>query len=742
MSHQVFCAVIRGARAWVEKAEEEFKKARGEMGDDATIGFGEETAFCLPMAYVLMGLEARKVKDLEPILEHCRELLGPVPSEKLWLPYLGDGLDAGAATMLAQEVTTALMYGRGWKPEEGWQGFISDTIMRELGIQLVDGRMPGFAAILGPAPTAEIAQKVVQDLQMRSILSFLVANSDGKTMREQLYETEVIKPEMSMKDCWDVFVVPVGPTTLDAIHVLDWSIRSALTFGGRGLGESRECIDYTKKRIHAFGITFGPIPDDWYAVGAAAILLGYPIISDSETTPEVRPTGVTVREAIVVEKDPDKMVPTCIDTRAVKVKIEKVDIPVAFAAAFEGERVRKDDMQVQFGSKFSTAFEYLHMVDPASIDDGAIELTGPDIDSVEVGGAMDLGVEVFVGGRAMQRDFESILERQVHIYVNHATGLMHTGQRDLVWSRISKKAFNAGFRLKHIGTILHAKIHDEYGAIVDKVAVKIYTDLKAIEGRLTEAREAYRWRDDRLGGMTDESVDIFYSCTLCQSYAPEHVCIVTPERLGLCGAYNWLDCRANVEINPTGPNRPVKKGRTIDVEKGEWEGVNQFVYEHSGHKIRRFAAYSMVDAPMTSCGCFECIMCLLPIPNEKNPEATGVMVTNREYTGPTPMGMNFGELAKMAGGGAQTPGMMGIGRLYLTSRKFISAEAAQKRLVWMPKELKESIKERFLVREKELEEEGLWEKIADETVTTEMDGVAVHSTEVSHPAATMEPIVY
>ena len=742
MSHEVFSAVIRGAHAWVEEAEVEFNKARAEMGDDATVGFGEGTAFSLPMAYSLMGVEARTVKDLEPILEHCRELLAPVPSEELWLPYLGDGLDAGAATMLAQEAITAIMYGRGWKPEKGWQGFISDTIMRELGIQLVDGRMPGFAAIFGPAPTVDIARKVVQDLQMRNILTFLVADRDGKTMREQMYEAEVITPEMSMEECWDVFVVPVGPTTLDAIHVLNWSLRGALTFGGHGLGESRRCIDYTKKRIHAFGITFGPIPDDWYATGAGAILLGYPVISDSDTTPEVRPTGVTVREALVVERDPEKIVPTCIDTRAVKVKVEKIDIPVAYAAAFEGERIRKDDMYVQFGSKYSTCFEYLHMVDPASIDDGAVEHIGPDIDSAELGGAMPLGVEVFVGGRKMQRDFESIFERQIHIYLNHATGFMHTGQRDLVWSRVSKKAFDAGFRLKHIGTILHAKLHDDYGAIVDKVAVKVYTDEKVMEERLAEARGAYNWRDDRIAGMTDESVDIYYSCTICQSYAPDHVCIITPERLGLCGAYNWLDGKANYEINPSGPNQPVRKGRTLDPDKGEWEGVNQFVYEHSGHKTRRFTAYSMVDAPMTSCGCFECIMCLLPISNEKNPEATGVMIVNREYTGPTPMGMNFGELAKMAGGGAQTPGMMGVGRLYITSRKFISAEGAQKRIAWLAKDLKEGIKERFLRREKELGEEGLWDKIADQSVTTEMEGVALHCASVGHPAATMEPIAF
>ena len=127
---------------------------------------------------------------------------------------------------------------------------------------------------------------------------------------------------------------------------------------------------------------------------AGAILMGYPVISDSTTTPEIRPTGVTVREEIVVETDYDKLVPTCIDTRAVKVKIEKIDIPVGYAAAFEGERVRKDDMHVQFGFKYSDSVEYAKMVEPADIQDGDVELIGPDIDTVEPGGAMPMAIGV------------------------------------------------------------------------------------------------------------------------------------------------------------------------------------------------------------------------------------------------------------------------------------------------------------------------------------------------------------
>lgn len=734
MSKQVFTQVIRGAHEWVRKAEQELDKAIAQFGADKPVGWGLQTSYHLPMSYALMGLEVKTVGDMRAQVQHARELLKPVPTDELWLPYLGDGLDAGAATMLAQEVLAALRTTNGYTTPPGWQGFISDTIMRELGIQLVDGRMPGFAVLLGPAPTTDIAVHVVRELQKRAILVFLCANRDGKTAREQMYEGGVLKDDAPLKECWDQYVVPVGPDTLDGIYVLNWSIRSALTFGGHKRGEWRKCLDYTKRRIHAFGITFGEIPDDWFAMGAGAILMGYPVISDSTTTPEIRPTGVTVREELVVETDYQKLVPTCIDTRAVKVKVEKIDIPVGYAAAFEGERVRKEDMQIQFGYKYSDGVEYVHMADGGTIQDGDIQLDGPDIDSVPEGGAMPLAVEVLVAGRKMHRDFEGILERQIHRWTSNAMGFMHTGQRDQIWCRISKKAFAAGFRLKHLGTILHAKIHDEYAGIADKVAVRLLTRPDAVKAKLAEAREAFRLRDDRIAGMTDESVETYYSCTICQSYAPDHVCVITPQRLGLCGAYNWLDGRANFEINPTGPNQPIAKGRTIDGQKGEWEGVNKFVYQYSNHKIERFCAYSLMESPMTSCGCFECIVAPLPLAN-------GVMVVNREHSGMTPSGMTFGDLASVTGGGAQTPGFVGVGRLYLSSPKFLSADGGVKRLVWMPKSLKEAIRDRLQKEADRIGEPDLLDKIATEEDATTEEEVAVFLESKGHPAMAMASLI-
>ncbi|MCD6417122.1 MAG: CO dehydrogenase/CO-methylating acetyl-CoA synthase complex subunit beta [Planctomycetes bacterium] len=727
MSRKVFQAIIRGSHEFVEQAEKVWQEAVDKHGEGAELKF-PGTAFALPMILALTGRKVQTLADCEPVLKHCREdLLHAAPANQSWLPYLGHGLDGGAATLFAQEIVCAIDYLNGYKPQEGYHGFLTDTSMRELGIQLVDGRMPGFAAILGPAPTEEIAVDVVRELQKRSILIFPFANRDGKTLKEQLDNQKV---QMG----WDTYIVPTGPRTLDGIYVLNWAVRSALTFGGLKPGDFQKILQYSRDRVFAFGITFGSIPDDWYATGAASILMGYPVVSDSEDTPEVRPTGVTTYEALVRETDYEQLVPTCIEVRGVKVKVEEIDIPVAFAAAFEGERVRRGDMQVEFGGKNAHCVEFLRMVDMEEITDGEIELVGSDIDDVEVGAAIDLGIEVMVAGREMQEDFEAILERQIHRYLNHPTGVMHIGQRHLAWLRFSKTAFEKGFRIKHIGNILYAKIHDEYGKIADKVAVRLITEKDEFASLLQRAREAYRARDARLAGLTDEEVDLFYSCTLCQTFAPNHVCVVSPERPGLCGAYSWLDCKAAFQISPEGCNQPISKGRTIDAAMGEWENVNKFVYENSNRTVERYCQYSLMNHPMTSCGCFECIICIVP-------EANGVLVVNREYMGMTPIGMEFSTLAGQVGGGVQTPGFLGIGRRYMLSKKFISYEGGFHRIVWLPRELKDELREDLVARAEELGTPDFVDKIADETIATDGASLVEFLTKVDHPALKMESLL-
>jgi acetyl-CoA synthase len=728
MSRIVAKAAINGARKIVSEAEELLKKAILEKGEGQKVCF-PDTAFYFPMANALLGVEVKTLKDVWIPLNEAKSLLHEPPADNLWLPYLGDALDCGIATLLAEEIITGIRYLYGEEPQPDCEGFFSDTQLRKLGIQLVDGRMPGFAAILGAAPNPDIAVEIIRELQKRNILIFVGSSVNGRSIIDQLKERNI---EMG----WDVYMVPYGRDTVTAIYPLNWAIRAALTFGGIKPGKGKECLLYTRKYVYACGITLGEVDDLKYATGAGAINMGFPIIADTEI-PEIRPSGICVYEHVVRELDHKRIVPKAVEVRGTKVKITKIDIPVAFSAAFEGERIRKEQTYVEFGGKYSTAFEYLRMADMDEVEDGRIELIGPDIDQIkpaEVPFAMPLGIVVEVAGRKMQKDFEPILERQIHHYLNFASGIFHMGQRDIPWIRISKEAFNAGFRLKHFGKILHAQLLENFPALVDKVQVFIYTDEDEIKKNLAVARKAYEERDMRTAMLKDEEVDVFYSCKLCQSYAPNHVCVITPEKLGLCGAYSWLDGKAAYEINPRGANQPIVKGECIDPIKGEWRGVNEFVYINSNKMIERVCNYSIMDSPTTSCGCFETIIAILP-------ECNGFMIVSRDYKGMTPIGMTFSTLAGTVGGGNQTPGFLGIGRLYIISRKFLLPEGGLRRIVWMSKDIKDFLGERLKRRCEEIGEPDLVNKIADETVTTDAAQLLEYLQSVNHPALNMPPLM-
>jgi len=725
MSKIVAAAAIRGAKKIAQEAEEFLNKAIKEKGKNAKVGF-PETAFYLPMAYALLGTEVKTLGDMVPVLEHVKLLLREEPSESLWLPYLGDALDSGIATLLAEEMIVALRYLYGQEPQPDCVGFYTDTWMRGYGIQLVDGRMPGFAAILGAAPDNKTAVEIVREFQKRSIMCFIGSSSNGKSIIDQLKEEKV-------ETGWETYIVPYGRDTITGIYPLNWAIRSALTFGGLKKGQARQCLEYCKNRVFAFGLTLGEVDDLKYATGAGAINMGFPVIADTEI-PEIRPSGICTYEHLIKELDYKKIIPTCIETRGVKVKMVEIPIPVTYSAAFEGERVRRENMYVEFGGKYSTAFEFARSKKLEEIEDGKIEVEGPEIDKATEGGAMPLGILIEVAGRKMQKDFEPILERQIHTFLNEAMGVFHMGQRNMCWIRISKDAYKKGFKIKHFGVIIHARLHDTFGAIVDKVQVTIYTNQKDVEKVMEEAKQAYEERDTRMAGMTDESVDTFYSCTLCQSFAPNHVCIVKPERLGLCGAYTWLDAKACFELNPTGPNQPVKKGEVIDPVKGQWKGVNDFIYQKSNKTLERFNGYSIIEDPETSCGCFECIVAVLP-------EANGFMIVNREHSGMTPCGMTFSTLAGSVGGGAQTPGFMGIGRLYIVSKKFILADGGLKRIVWLTKELKESLGDKLKKRCEEAVGPDFYDKIADESIASISEELVTYLEKVKHPALEMEPLM-
>lgn len=1260
----------KGAQAVMDLARKSLNEVVAAGGKDKPLAF-PETNYYLPLACALLNIEIKTAGDCLLALREAESLnKNSAARSGLIINSLGGILNKGIATLICEEILAALAVQSGQHPLGGI-GFIPDKILRSLGLQLVDGRISGIAVILGPAKDDAAAVGLIREFQSKSIVSLLAGSDKGTTFQKQLENKGI---ELGLEN----YIVPLGEDYLSAIYAVNFAVRAPLTYGGYKPGQWQGVADYVRNRVPAFVLLLSHVDEVIVATGLGVLAFGLPIITDLDV-PQLGKIDTTLFEALVVEKDYAKIPEKCILARGIKVKTSKVAIPVPYASAFEGERVRREQMQVEFGGKASLAFEYLSTKAQGELEDGKITLVGPDIDQLPNGTkSLPLAIVVDVWGRKMQKDFEPILERQIHRFVNYAMGLMHVGQRDMNWIRISRDAFDKGFRLKDIGVILHAMLHQEYSAIVDKVQVNLYTEQADVEKFLAAAKKTYEERDERLSGMTDESVDAFYSCTLCvpkgeniifsdgsfkkiedvindevefgfggvvslnshsfqtqnigelfinpaprslikvnlnsgnslaltanhkvlvdkkegliwqeaaklkpndsvisaavtnienrkkqdifyiidflplslkvydndfvdylkekilakyksigslakemgidygkfyyvfynktihkrrltlqetrdiivklglswdteklkinsfgttrssgyrllkntldedllylaglvasdgsvikrlkgtfvqftntegaliekfdeiiyslfgihtkrvhvkprisrskgleieskkpitvllvnnsvigrimmglgiglrneknekwtgetisrlpdnlvvsflrglfdgdghvtkthllissgpyrqaqhtmlllkkigissyitkitrgfqtatrnfsdyrkfreiisschpekkakmdaaefhsdarhvvrsesvplqchrliqdlylkykdkveftklgvdyksieswrkakrraskeklklfldsirnsvepqdehykelllwvesniifekirsiekikysqrevynfsvtknhnylvngivvkncQSFAPNHVCIVTPERLGLCGAYSWLDAKAAFEITPTGPNQPITKGDPQDARLGQWANVNSFVMEKSNKTIEKVSMYSLTDSPQSSCGCFECIIAVIP-------EANGVMLVHRDYSGMTPCGMSFTTLAGSVGGGAQTPGFLGIGKLYILSKKFILAEGGLKRVVWMPKELKELLGEKLKNRCAEIGEPGLLEKIADESAATTSEELVAFLQKAGHPALEMEAML-
>ncbi|MFP3091427.1 CO dehydrogenase/CO-methylating acetyl-CoA synthase complex subunit beta [Treponema sp. TIM-1] len=703
--------IYAGANAVAGLTEGAVKSAIEKYGADKGIAF-PDTAYFFPTIFTATGVKVEKLETLTACVGVLKSLISGKED-------LGEALNAGLATAVGAEIIEGLKY---LEPDpygkEPGIGFVPDPIIRSLGVPLVTGDIPGVAVVLGEATDPASVAKVVKDYQSKGLLTFLV----GKVIDQ--VSAAGVKVGLEFR------VVPLGYDVTSVIHVVTVAIRAALIFGNIKEGDLPGLLAYTKERVPAFVNTFGPLNEVVVAAGAGAIALGFPVIVDQDIG------DLQIPGALESVTDYDQTVKHSLELRNIKIKVKEISIPVAFAAAFEGEIIRKNDMYAEFASDKNLTCELVTMKDAASVEDHRITVVGPDIDEGSPPVNRSLAVYVEVAGAKMRTDFEPVLERKIHHWFNYIEGVMHTGQRNLFRIRIGKEAYEKGLRLKDLGEVVYVMLMDEFGTVVDKCQVTLFTDNDRVKEILEkEALPKYEARDSRLASMTDESVDSFYSCILCQSFAPAHCCVITPERLGLCGAVSWLDASATKELTPTGPCQPISKEGVIDEKKGVYTSVNNAVEEATHGAVNNVTLYSIMEDPMTSCGCFECICGILP-------EANGVVVVNREYKGITPTGMTFGELASMTGGGVQTPGFMGHGRHFIASKKFVSAEGGLSRIVWMPQELKTEVAPRINRTAKELYGiDNFADMICDETIATDVEAVVAFLTEKNHPAFAMEAIM-
>ena len=359
------------------------------------------------------------------------------------------------------------------------------------------------------------------------------------------------------------------------------------------------------------------------------------------------------------------------------------DIPVDVSPMYEGERIRAANMFVELAGPKSIGAELVQVEE--DVEDGKIEVIGPNLNEMKEGEIYPFGLLIEIKGEKLEKELEGVIERRTHELCNYIKGFMHLNQRDQIWCRVSKEAKEAGFQFEDLGKALSILFKEEF-PIIEGISIKVLTEQEQVENFLTNAAQQYEERDAKARELSDEDVDVFYGCVMCQSFAPTHTCVVTPDRTALCGAINWFDCRAAAKMDPDGPIFEIEKGECLDEVKGEYVNVNTVMADKSQGTVDRVYLHSVFGYPHTSCGCFEAVAFYIP-------ELDGVGIVDRDFKGETPLGIPFSAMAGQCSGGKQVEGFAGLSMEYMRSPKFLQADGGYERIIWLPKAIKDSLVE-------------------------------------------------
>ena len=391
------------------------------------------------------------------------------------------------------------------------------------------------------------------------------------------------------------------------------------------------------------------------------------------------------------------------------------DIPVDVSPMYEGERIRAANMYVELAGPKSIGAELVQVDE--SVEDGKCEVIGPELSEMTKGEVYPFAIKIDIKGEKLEKELEGVIERRNHDLCNYVQGFMHLNQRDQIWCRVSTEAIEMGFKLVDLAKALGILFKEEF-PIIEEISVTILTKKDEVENFLANAKKIYSARDERSRELSDEDVDVFYGCTMCQSFAPTHMCVITPDRTALCGAINWFDCRASSKMDPDGSIFEIEKGEVLDDVKGEYANVNEIITQKTQGETSKVYLHSVFEYPHTSCGCFEAVAFYVP-------ELDGIGIVNRDFPGETPLGIPFSSMAGQCSGGKQVEGFTGLSLEYMKSPKFLQADGAYNRIIWMPNEVKQSLKN-FIPKD-------LFDKIPTDKDTNNISDIKDYLTEKNHP---------
>jgi hypothetical protein len=296
-----------------------------------------------------------------------------------------------------------------------------------------------------------------------------------------------------------------------------------------------------------------------------------------------------------------------------------------------------------------------------------------------------MGVVLTVDAEPLDALDRAHIEMRAVRGVSMARGTMarlHEGR--LIVNLHAESAINPG----RIGEMLITALRREFPRI-ERVRAEVTLERERLRIEAPAVRAELAARREEAAAATEESVAQFMTCVGCSPFAPDHVCVLTPERPPQCGRlygqiktgalYNYDDT-SNIHhrvlhsgINSFGV---CDKGEAIDATAGEWSGVNQTVSRLSGGRTTRVQLHALDEAPHTGCSCFRLILFQTDLPRP------GIGIMARGYTGSAPDGRTWQDL-HYALTGKQTPGMAGASPNYLRSARFLAAHGGWENVVWV-----------------------------------------------------------
>lgn len=294
-----------------------------------------------------------------------------------------------------------------------------------------------------------------------------------------------------------------------------------------------------------------------------------------------------------------------------------------------------------------------------------------------------IGVLVEIVAEGLDPDVAEIVEKAALKAVNYLPGV-HGYERG--GSFRLDLAEGVDLDAQKIGDVVYWGIRLQYPRLRD-IGVTIIFDERTM-ARMSPSIKEYKAERRRLiDGMTDDKTEEYAACIECRPFSLEHTCILTPERIPMCASRTYSSVKAAARFgSDTIPwkrqteqalplRRVFNKGRLLDAERGEYEGVDRTYREMTRGRLERVYLHSLREHPHTSCGCFQALAFWIP-----EVEGIGIMLRNSEAVAPT--GETWSTLANRAGG-KQSPGIMGVSIAYIRSPQFLRGDGGIGNVVWV-----------------------------------------------------------